>query len=151
VDLFKDNVIDEKKEVEGVWCLLARGVFVKVARAQNPNFRRVLRRKYKAVRASLEQDDDTAHDLSDELMQEVYAQTILKDLKVEEVDGKLPEVKIDGVVYKNGTFDQAMAAKLLKNENFRNKIKGYAEDQNNFLMFAEEQLGKDSAPQSSGT
>jgi hypothetical protein len=151
VDLFKDNVIDEKKEVEGVWFPIARGVMVKVARAQNPNFRRVLRRKYKAVRASLEQDDDTAHDLSDELMQEVYAQTVLKDMKLEEVNGKLPEVKIDGVPYQNGTFDQTMAAKLLKNELFRNKIKGYAEDQNAFLMFTEDNLGKDSVPQLSGT
>lgn len=151
MDLFKDNVIDEKKEVEGVWFPIARGVYAKVARAQNPNFRRVLRRKYKAVRASLEQDDDTAHDLSDELMQEVYAQTIFKDLKVEEVDGKMPEVKIDGVVFVNGSFDQTMAAKLLKNENFRNKIKTYAEEQNNFLMFTEEKLGKDSAALSSGT
>lgn len=147
MDLFKDNVIDEAKESEGVWFPIARGVEVRVARIQNPNFRRVLRRKYKAVRASLEQDDDTAADLSDELMQEVYAQTILKDLRVAEG----AEVKIDGVPYENNTFDQQKALKLLSNELFRNKIKAYAEDQNEFLMFVEDKLGKDSAPPSSGT
>jgi hypothetical protein len=147
IDLFNDNVIDTNKETDGVWFPIGRGVFAKIARVQNPNFRRVLRRKYKAVRASLEQDDDTAHDLSDELMQEVYAQTIFKDLKVDE--GTV--VKIDGEVYVNGTFNQTLAAKLLKNELFRNKIKGYAEDQNAFLMFTEEKMGNDSVLQLSGT
>lgn len=147
MDLFQDNVIDDAKETEGVWFPLARGVKVRVARIQNPNFRRVLRRKYKAVRASLEQDDDTAAELSDELMQEVYAQTILKDLKVE--DGAV--VNIDGVPYANGTFDQKIALKLLSNELFRNKIKAYAEDQNEFLLFTEDKLGKDSDQPSSGT
>ena len=37
----------------------------------------------------------------------------------------------------------ALALKLLSNEPFRNKVKGYAEDQNAFLMFGDESAGKD--------
>lgn len=151
MDLFKDNVIDPTKEVEGVWKLYARGVEVLVARINNPNYRRVLRRKVKAVRASLDQDDDVAMELSDELMQEVYAKTILKDLRISPVDGKLPEIKIDGEAYENGKFTEGLALKLLKNERFRNKIKGFAEDEASYLLFSEEEMGKDSARLSVGT
>ena len=144
-DLFQDNLIDPKKEVDGVVRAIGRGISVRVARMNNPEFRSLLRRKYKGVRGVLEQDDDTAVEVSDELMQEVYAHTILKDIIVsEEVDAdKNPKyvVKIDGEEYKNGTYTPQLGMKLLKLEPFRNKIKAIAEDQAAFLLFGDGAAG----------
>lgn len=147
IDLFKSTVIDPKAEIDGVWKLLQRGVEAKIARVNNPDYRRVLRRKVKPLRASLDQDDDVAMEISDELMQEVYAKTIFKDLRVAEG----VSLKIDGVAYENGKFTEALALKLLKNEILRNKIKALAEDENSFLLFGDESAGKDSATPSAGT
>ena len=141
LDLFRDSVIDPDKETNGVWKPLQRGVEVKIARVNSPEYRRVLRRKVKPLRATLDMDDDTAAEVSDELMQEVYAKTILKDLRV----GENVTLKIDGEKYVNGSFNYAMALKLLKNQLFRDKIKALAEDDASFLLYGDEAAGKDSA------
>lgn len=145
VDLFQDNLVDPKKEVEGVVRAIGRGISVRVARAGNPNYRSLLRRKYKGVRGILEQDDDTAVEVSDELMQEVYAHTILKDIIVSDEKGEDGEPKyvvtIDKEPYTNGSYTPALGMKLLKLEAFRNKIKAIAEDQQAFLLFGDGAAG----------
>lgn len=145
VDLFQDNLVDPKKEVEGVVRAIGRGVSVRVARVNNPTYRSLLRRKYKGVRGVLEQDDDAAMEISDELMQEVYAHTILKDIIVSDEKDESGEakyvVKIDGEVYSNGLYTPQLGMKLLKLEPFRNKIKAIAEDQQAFLLFGDGAAG----------
>lgn len=156
IDLYNDNLIDPKKEIEGVIRKISSGVSVRVARANNPEYRRLLRRKYKGSRGVLEQDDDTAMELSDELMQEVYAHTVLKDIIVSDemdADGVTPKyvVTIDGEAYRNGDYDPQIGLKILKNEPFRNKIKSIAEDQAAFMLFGDETAGNGLKQLSAGT
>lgn len=114
-------------EVEGVWRPLAKGARVKVARIGNDEYMKLLRRKFKSNRAVLEQEDDLAAEINEELLIEVYAHTILKDVEGIGVNGQLitkytPEIGI----------------KLLSARNFREKIKAYAEDMEAFLAKQED-------------
>lgn len=111
----------EKLENEGVWCPFPQGAEALVARVGNEKYRSLLRKKWKASRAVLEQEDDFAANMSEDLMIEVYAETILLDLRGFALNGK-----------PLGSYTPELGRKLLHQRAFRERIKAYAEDEANF-------------------
>lgn len=118
-----DYLTDPKKENEGVWFPLGKGREIKLARAKNDDYKRQIRAKYKANRAVLEQEDDASADLNDDIMIEIYAQTVIKGLRVNGVE--LPYAPTEGI-------------KLLKNVDFREKIFAYANTADSYKAKAED-------------
>lgn len=118
-----DFLTDPSKEAEGVWFPLGKKREIKLARAKNDDYKRQIRAKYKANRAILEQEDDAAADLNDQIMIEIYAQTIVKGLRVDGVE--VPYTPTDGV-------------KMLQNPDFRDKVFAYANTADSYKTKAED-------------
>jgi len=124
-------ITDEAKEVEGVWKTLSSTASVKIARWGNSDFSRMMRRKYKANRAVMEAEDDISEKVSVDILIEVMAATILRDVKGIGFKGKLIE-----------KYTTEVGTELLKVKDFREKIKGFAEDVDSYLASKEEEAVK---------
>ena len=102
-----DFVTDPVKEAEGVWHPLGKGREIKLARANNDQVQSEMRARYKANRAILDQDDETAFKLNEDIMIDVYARLVIKGLRVNGVE--VPYTPNDGL-------------KMMKNRDFRDKV-----------------------------
>lgn len=127
----EDMMIDETLESEGVWFPFPGGARVKIARINNKQYKQVVRRKFKASKAVLENEDDVAAELSEELMIEVYAETIVKDWEGLRLKGK--EVP----------FSKANALHILQTaKSFRERVKNYAEEEESYRLKREDDAVK---------
>lgn len=110
---------DPKKEIEGVWRPFTDGSRLKIARIGNPAYRSLLRRKVKSNRAVLDNEDDLADKVSDKVLGEVMAETILLDWEGVTINGE------------SVPYTKELGRTLLcdpENRDFREKVKSYAED-----------------------
>lgn len=123
---------DPKAEVEGVWCPLGNGARIKVARVNNDQYTKELRRKFKSNKAVLEQDDDFANEKSEEIMIEVFAKTILKDVEGITINGK-----------DIGKYSPETGITLLRVKDFREKVKHYADNFDIFKKKEDEEAKND--------
>jgi len=121
---------DPELEEKGVWRPIGNGAEALIARVGNKKFRSLIRRKLKSNRAIIEQEDDLAEEVSEEVMIEVYAHTVLLDLKNVSIDGK----PLD-------RYTPELGIKLLKMRDFRDRIKSYAEDAEAFRIKRDEKVG----------
>lgn len=137
MDLLNDFALDPKKVEEGVWCPISRGVEALICRINNKAFRSESRSKVKANKAELDQDDDVSAELSEELMIEIYAKTILKDIRVSDPT-KVPGgvLTIDGQPFEK--YTTKLGIKLLSQDLFREKVRKFAEDEERFRLKGEE-------------
>lgn len=126
-----DLLTDETREVDGVWRDLPRGAGVKVGRWQNDEFQKMMRRKFKSNRVMLEQDDDISDKVSLDILIEVMAHTILKDVK---------NIKFGGAVIEK--YTPAIGIKLLTVKDFRDKVRAFAEDVNVYRVKQEDEAVK---------
>lgn len=126
-----DLLTDETREVEGVWRDLPKGAAVKVGRWQNDEFQKMMRRKFKSNRVMLEQDDDISDKVSLDILVEVMAHTILKDVR---------NLKFGGSVIEK--YTPAIGVKLLKVKDFRDKVRAFAEDVNVYRVKQEDDAVK---------
>ncbi len=122
-----DLCTDEKAEVEGVWRDLPRGAKIKVARWQNKEFQRMMRRNFKSNRVILEQEDDVSDSVSEEILIKVMAHTVLRDITGAGFKGKLIE-----------KYTPDIGIELLKVKDFREKVRAYSEDFNSFSLKQED-------------
>lgn len=102
-----DFVTDPVKESEGVWHPLGKGREIKLARGNNEVTQSSMRSRYKANRAILDQDDEVAFKLNEDIMVDVYAQTVIKGLRVN--GAEIPYTPAKGV-------------ELMQHRDFRDKI-----------------------------
>lgn len=116
-----DLCTDENLEVEGIWRDFGKGARAKIARWQNSEFQKMMRRKYKSNRVILEQEDDVADKVSTDVLIEVMAHTILKGMEGFRFKGKA----ID-------KYTPAIGIEVLKIKDFRDKIRGFAEDMQSY-------------------
>jgi len=77
MDVFKEFGTDAKKESEGVWHDVGGGGKILVARAGNRKHARLLSREVEKNQRTLDLKTDAADDVSDLIMIDVMAQTIL--------------------------------------------------------------------------
>lgn len=123
-------VTDEALEVEGVWRDLPKGAKAKIARWNNKEFQKMMRRNFKSNRVILEQDDDISDQVSEEILIKVMAHTVLRDLTGAMFKGE--EVK----------YTPEVGMKLLKIKDFRDKVKGLSEDMNSYQTQKEDEAVK---------
>lgn len=118
-------------EVDGVWRDLPKGAKIKVARWGNEEFQRMIRRNFKSNRAVIEGEDEIADKVTEEILIKVMAHTVLRDaqgikFKGEEITKYTPDIGIQ----------------MLKLKDFREKVKGLAEDMSAYQDKKEEEAVK---------
>lgn len=135
--MFELNTIatDPQLELNGVWRPFTDGSELLIARIGNPAYRSLLRRKVKANRAVLDNEDDLADKVSDKVLGEVMAETVLLGWRGVTVNGA--EVP----------YTKELGAQLLtdpSNRDFREKVKAYAEDAEAYRKRVEDNAVKNS-------
>lgn len=119
---------NEALETEGVWRELPKGAGLKIARWQNAEFAKLMRRKFKDNRDLLEADDDLSDKVGTEVLIEVMAITILKDVR---------NIAFEGVVIEKYTPE--IGRKLLAIKDFREKVKTLSEQVDQYRDKKEQQ------------
>lgn len=76
MDIFSTYAVDEEKELNGTWKEVGDAKFL-VARAGNKNYVKMLGKLVETNQQALDRKDDTSDTLSDKIMIEVMANTIL--------------------------------------------------------------------------
>ncbi len=128
IDLFDAFATDPKKEVEGAETEIPGCGSTKflVARVGSAAYKRILNTLYKKHKAVLESNSDEAQNISDKVMAEVYAKTVLL--------GWSGTVRYKG---QDLPYSEANAKTLLQHKDFRAIVEGVAGDLNAFKVVSE--------------
>ena len=129
MDIFTTYATDASLENNGTWIKVGDARF-KIARAGNRKFQKALAAAYETHRPALTVNDDAADALSDQIMAEVMAKTILLDWEHVEFRGQ-------PMHYSTGNAKAALAIK-----DFRKLITNLAGDIEHFRVKEEEAQGK---------
>lgn len=119
---------NEDLEVEGVWRELPKNAAIRVARWQNTEFSRMMRTRFKANRDLIDGDDDLSDKVSLDILIEVMACTILKDVRNMGLEGKLIE-----------KYTPQIGEQLLRIKDFREKVKAVSEQADQYRLKKEDQ------------
>jgi len=130
LDIFSQYATDETLENSGTWFTLGKGARVLVARAGNRQYSRALNKKVETHRAALDTGDDNADAVSDEIMADVMAETIL--------------LGWEGLSFKGEpmSYSRENARKLLLVKDFRRQIGQFADNFEAFKVKEEAAQGK---------
>lgn len=130
-DIFDNFAKDRTLEVEGAVLELAPGAWVKVARADNPRYTRLLAKLMADHQEGLAKDNDSADDLANNIMAEVFAKTILKGFGGSNFayKGKVVE------------YSYELALDMLKHQDFRVKVGALAQRHDAFKAKLEADQG----------
>lgn len=115
MDLFAAYETDETKEVEGVWVTIGDAKFL-VARSGNREHAKLLGRLIEKNQKALDRKDEAADKLSEQLIIEAMAKTILKDWKGVTKSGK------------NWPYSEGNAIAALQMRDFRREITRHSDD-----------------------
>jgi hypothetical protein len=129
MDLFKIYQTDSSLEENGVWEDIGDAKFL-IARTGNKKYIKYLSREFKKNQKVLDRKDDAADKLSEEIMIEAIARTILLDWS---------GVKVDGREF---PYTQENAKKALALHDFRSDIMKCAENFGAYKTFKDEEDGK---------
>lgn len=129
---FESFLTNHQHENEGVWVQIGKDAHIKVARASDANeaYTSALRAKYKDHRYDLEQEDESARALENQILIELYADHILKDIR---------GLKKDGVEI---VYDPKVGRELLKNKDFFARVRQHSTNFEHFKQKAEDDAVK---------
>jgi hypothetical protein len=130
MDIFKEYATDENLEVEGTWFEVGDAKLL-IARLGNKKYARKLSKLYERNRKLLDRKDDAADALSDKIMIEVLAETILLGWQGLEFQGKA------------FPYSKENAMKALEIKDFRKSVMDLAGDESEFKAVKEEEEGND--------
>jgi len=130
LDIREQYATDENAENEGVWRDLPKGAKVKIARGGNRAYTRELNRLIDLRRADMDAAGDDADKISDEIMAEVLAKTILKDWS---------GIGANGV---ETPYSIAEAKAKLAIKDFRRVIGSFADEMEAYRIKKEAEQGK---------
>ncbi len=121
MDIFSTYAVDEVKEQSGTWMDVGDSKLL-IARAGNKAYVKMLSKQVERNQKSLDRKDDAADALSDKIMVDVLANTIL--------------LGWEGVSYKGEVMEYSVAnAKtLLTHKEFRREVMKLADDFNSFKL-----------------
>jgi len=128
--------IDPKKELEGVWfpLVLLDGVKVRIAKAGNPKYEKLLKKLYKPYSKTMRKGKDIPQSAQDDITNELIANTILLDWS------GMPGTDGTDVPF---SIDEAMS--LLSDptlKELKEEISGYADEFAKFQADEVEELTK---------
>ncbi len=128
---FNDIETDTQKEVDGVWRPYKDGSELLIARIGNDRYRSLLRRKVKSNRAVLDNEDDLADKVGEQVVLEAMSRTILLGWKGIQVNGE------------DFPYSPENALKLLTaSREFRDAVRNYADDAEAFRKETEDRAVK---------
>lgn len=119
MDIFSTYAVDETKEQSGTWMEVGDAKFL-VARAGNKSYVKLLGKEVEKNQKSLDRKDEAADALSDKIMIDVLAETILLGWENVSYKGKPME------------YSKVNAKELLSHKEFRREIMKLADDFNAF-------------------
>jgi hypothetical protein len=119
VDIFATYAVDEDKELNGAEVSIGDAKFT-IARAGNKNYVKLLQKEVEKNQKALDAKDDSADKLSDRIMIDVIAETVL--------------LGWEGVTYKGQPFEYSKtnARELLSHKEFRREIMKRSDDFSSF-------------------
>ncbi len=129
-DIFTEFATDENLEKNGAVVKLGKDSSLLIARAGNRAYAKAITKAVEASRADLDGDDEAAADLSDKIMIDVMAETIL--------------LGWDNVSFKGadlGAYTQEKAKTLLEVKDFRKLVAQHADNMENYKVKAEVAAG----------
>lgn len=143
LDMFDEFATDPILENEGAWVEFKKGTFYKVCRANNDAYSEKLNKLMEEHRDVLIKGDDAAKELSERLMNELMAETVLKGWKtVQTVDGE--EISVDYIRYKgvDQVYSREVAVQLLGHRDFREWVKRQSEYRDYYKAVLVEEASK---------
>lgn len=129
LDIFTEYATNEALENEGTWMEVGAAKFL-VARSGNKNYARKLSKAVERHRKQLDRKDDAADKLSEQIMVDVMAETIL--------------LGWEGVAFKGEALPYSVenAKQLLRIKDFRTTIAELADDFDAFKAEQEREQGE---------
>ena len=124
---------DPFKEVEGVWRPFGADAEVLIARWENPNHERLMRKKLRAEKEVIQAQDELSDAAVERITIEVMSHTILLGWKGFKTKGANPGEKVDF------PYSQQNALALLKKKDFREKIKSMSDVIDHYQTKTEEE------------
>lgn len=131
MDVYQQFATDEKKENEGVWVAIGDGAELLVARSGNRKYSRLLAAAIEKHQRALDLKDDAADKLSDQIMIDVMAESILLGWK-----GPFSFKKVDV-----GAYSVSGAKTLLAVKDFRGYVSKLSNEFDSFRVAQDESLG----------
>jgi hypothetical protein len=129
MDVYKRFATDTKKENEGTWIDIGEGARLLVARAGNRKYGRLLESKLTKHQRALDLKDEAAEKLSEQIMIEVLAESVLLGFEGLDFQGETL------------TYSLESAKKALSVKDFRGYVSQLAGDIERFRVAQEEALG----------
>lgn len=126
MDIFNTYAVDEAKELNGTWMPLGDAKFL-VARAGNKAYVKMLAKEVERNQKALDMKDEAADELSDRIMIDVLAKTILLGWENVSFQGKSLE------------YSEENVKMVLKHKEFRRQIAQMADDFSAFKAAKEEE------------
>lgn len=130
LDIFKQYATDDMKENDGVWTDIGGGAKLLIARAGNRAYSKLLTSLVEKNQRVLDSKTDAAGALSDQIMIDVAAQTILLDWESIEFKGEKQAYTVDN------------AKKLLGVKDFRKLVGKLADDVEAYRVADEDAVAK---------
>lgn len=130
LDIFKEFATDTCKEEEGTWVGIGGGAELLLARAGNKAYGKMLAKEYEKHKRELELKNETSDKLSEDIMIDVLAKTVLLGWKGIEFQGKPLDYSV------------ANAKLLLGLKDFRKLVGSYADDSARYRVEMEEAVAK---------
>lgn len=130
LDIFKEFATDTVKEEDGVWVGIGGGAELLLARAGNKAYGKMLAKEYEKHKHELELKNEVSDKLSEEIMIDVLAKTVLLGWKGIEFKGKPLEYSV------------ANGKQLLALKDFRKLVGNYADDSARYRVQQEEEVVK---------
>lgn len=96
-DIKKIYGVDKKKEQEGVWKDMGDGLSMRIARMNNPNYKKRFQVLTKPHQRALRKDR-LSEDIAEGIMVRCLAETIVLDWKGVEEDGKETPYSVDNAI-----------------------------------------------------
>lgn len=126
MDIFKAYAVDETKEETGTWMEIGDAGFL-IARAGNRKYIKLLSKEVERNQKALDCKDKAADELSDKIMVDVIARTILLDWKNVQYQDKALEYSVDN------------AKMLLAHKDFRREVMRLADDFSAYKLAKDEE------------
>lgn len=130
LDIYTDVATDEAAELNGTWLPYREHAKLLIARSNNPKYLDKLSDLIERNRAALDKEDEAAKELSNDILAEVFATTLL--------------LGWEGVGYKGVELDYSVenAKTLLRHKQFRLDVASLADDVSNFRLKLEVEAEK---------
>lgn len=138
IDLFEQYATDETAENDGVWVPHGDSEFL-IARSGNKQYSKQITAAFKKNEKLLAGESEAASDLSDAIMIDLMATTVLKGWRTKQADGSyLPVIGFKRVPLE---YSVANAKIVLALKDFRKEVAAWADDMTKFkATLAEEQV-----------